>query len=77
MLLKPSPAPLDGQLRSERDVARHRRLYCSHYDKCLDESIRRNWQGFTCMRCPLSDQAENKPALGAFANHRRGDRFTS
>jgi hypothetical protein len=77
MLLKPSPAPLDGPLRSERDIAKHRRLYCPHYDRCLDESIRLNWQGFTCSRCPLSENVGKGPRLGPYATQRRGDRFSS
>ena len=77
MLLRPMPTELDGPLRSERDIAKHRRLYCPFYDRCLDESIRLDWQGFSCARCPLCETVGRAPGPGSFAQQRRGDRFSS
>ncbi|MBS1153907.1 MAG: hypothetical protein H6Q89_5605 [Myxococcaceae bacterium] len=73
VLLKPDPTPLESTLRSERDIMRHRRLYCLHYDKCLNASIEEGWQSFTCTRCPLSDSADTQPRAGSFAQERRPD----
>lgn len=54
-LIQPEPTQLDSTLRGEKDIARHRRLYCTHYDGCLNHSIARGWQSFSCMRCPLRE----------------------
>lgn len=70
-MLMPAPSPLDGPLRTDADVAHHRRLYCAHYDGCLDESVRRSWGGFTCMHCPLRSLAGEGPSVQPFADQRR------
>lgn len=75
MLLKPTPTELDGPLRSERDIARHRRLYCVHYAGCLDESINKSWGGFSCMRCPISELTGEERLRVSAAEQRKGDRF--
>lgn len=62
---KPEPAELDSPLRGERDIARHRRLYCAHYDGCLDHSIAAGWESFSCVRCPLSEEADKAPRWAA------------
>lgn len=61
-LFQPEPVPLDSPLRGEKDIARHRRLYCSHYDRCLDHSIAQGWQSFSCTMCPLSEAAAKGPS---------------
>ncbi len=73
MVLKPEPTELESTLSSEQDILRHRRLYCGHYDLCLDHSIAQGWQSFTCTKCPLSARADNQPGAGAFAQERRPD----
>jgi hypothetical protein len=73
VLLKPEPTELDSCLRSERDILKHRRLYCSHYEKCLDASVENGWQSFTCTQCPLSEYADTAPRPGSFAQERRPD----
>lgn len=60
---KPEPAQLDSPLREEKDIARHRRLYCTHYDGCLDHSIALGWQSFSCTMCPLSEAADKSPKV--------------
>lgn len=75
ILLKPDPSELDAPLRSERDIARHRRLYCTHYDACLNLSIANCWQSFSCLHCPLADLAEKEPRPGSFAEERRPDHW--
>jgi hypothetical protein len=30
-----------------------RKLFCAHYDTCLDEAIRRGWSGFSCKECAI------------------------
>jgi len=73
LMWKPEPSPLDGPLRSEADVARHRRLYCGHYDRCLSQSVREGWGGFSCMHCPLRDQATQGLAPEPFADQRHSE----
>lgn len=33
------------------DSSKHRYLDCSHYDKCLNKAIRKNWESFSCINC--------------------------
>lgn len=73
VLLKPEPMALESTLRSEKDILRHRRLYCSHYDQCLNHSVENGWQSFTCTRCPLSEYADTQPRAVSFAQERRPD----
>ncbi|HEY0881879.1 MAG TPA: hypothetical protein VGD87_10140 [Archangium sp.] len=68
--LQPTPTSLEGPLRSERDVAQHRRLYCSHYEKCLDRSVAEGWDGFTCTHCPLQAIADEGPGSLPYARAR-------
>ena len=48
--LKPNPVQHEEPLRGEADIAQHRRLYCGHYSRCLDVSVREGWSGFTSER---------------------------
>ena len=38
----------------------HRRLFCQHYNTCLDHAVRRWWQGFSCSRCPIIEQTKEE-----------------
>ncbi len=71
MALKPNPVQLESPLRGEADIAQHRRLYCGHYSRCLDVSVREGWSGFTCLHCPLRDFASGGPRSESFARQRR------
>ncbi len=75
MLSKPAPTPLDGPLRSEKDISTHRRIYCGHYHQCLNESIRRGWAAFTCVRCPISEGPGKEANRLSAAEQRKGDHF--
>jgi hypothetical protein len=75
LLLMPAPVAMEGALRTDEEVARHRRLYCSHYDGCLDLSVREAWGGFSCLQCPLKDVAGHGPAHEPFAHQRRAERL--
>ncbi len=71
LLRKPEPMRLKGPLRSEEEVLEHRRLYCGHYDQCLNESVYSGWAGFSCTRCPMRDQGVQSPSSEPFAHQRR------
>ena len=73
--LRPAPARYVGPLRSDDDIARHRRLYCTRYRQCLDDSIRAGWDGFTCLHCPLRDAA-GESSSAPFAQDRRSPPLT-
>ena len=49
-----------------------RKLFCSHYDTCLTEAVRRGWSDWTCARCDLRD-AIPAPSASRFAQDRRRD----
>ncbi len=60
-LLKPFPTELAAPINPEAaggkgGVEGHRNLFCAHYDDCLDEAVKRGWNSFTCLRCPLFQQ---------------------
>lgn len=40
-----------------------RRVFCLHYDSCLDVAIERGWASFSCLEC--STQEEEDRALSA------------
>lgn len=71
--LVPTPSPLDSALHSEHDIAKHRRLYCGHYNECLSRSVREGWAGFSCLNCPLKDLAVTGLTSEPFAHQRRAE----
>jgi hypothetical protein len=74
--VKPNPVPLEGTLRSERQILQHRRLGCPLYAGCLDESVRNGWESFSCLQCPIANKVDALPTdLGKFATMRKGDRY--
>lgn len=75
--MKPCPTDLPQTINPEAGPAKagvevHRNLNCHHYDMCLDEAVRRGWQSFSCVRCPLY-QLTAPPELGieSYATQRR------
>lgn len=44
------PEPLEGLL-SRREVADHRYLFCSDYERCLDAALENAWVSWSCARC--------------------------
>ena len=75
--MKPCPTELQQSINPEAGpkrlgVEQHRNLNCSHYDNCLDEAVRRGWQSFTCIKCPLY-ALPSGPQVGieTFATQRR------
>jgi hypothetical protein len=76
-VVKPNPVPLDGILRSERQIIQHRKLDCPFYAGCLDYSVNAGWESFSCLQCPIAARLEEAPKdIVTFANQRKGDRFT-
>ncbi|MCI0673545.1 MAG: hypothetical protein L0Y64_24105, partial [Myxococcaceae bacterium] len=75
--MKPCPTDLPQTINPEAGPKRagveaHRNLNCYHYDGCLDEAVRRGWQSFTCMKCPLySMAAPPQVTLESYATQRR------
>ncbi|MBI5545549.1 MAG: hypothetical protein HY901_16815 [Deltaproteobacteria bacterium] len=56
--MKPFPTELQNTINPEpsgkhASVEFQRNLFCSHYDDCLDEAVKKGWNSFTCVRCPL------------------------
>lgn len=76
-MLKPCPTDLPQTINPEAGPTRpgvesHRNLNCNHYDKCLDEAVRRGWQSFTCAKCPLyAVTAPPQMGIEAYATQRR------
>ncbi len=74
--MTPHPVPLDGTLRSERQILLHRRLGCPFYGQCLDRSIADGWESFSCLQCEIARVADKLPHdPGKYATARKGDRY--
>lgn len=72
--MTPHPVPLDGTLRSERQILIHRRMGCPYYAGCLNESVAQRWESFSCTHCPIAAEADALPhELRKYANQRKGD----
>jgi hypothetical protein len=72
VLAKPSPTELTAPINPDRGVEGHRNLFCSYYDSCLDEAVKKGWNSWTCARCALfSLQPEVDVGLEGYATQRR------
>ena len=40
----------------EDEVAAHRRIYCRHYDRCIDLSEAKQWESFSCEECVIREE---------------------
>jgi hypothetical protein len=75
--MKPCPTELPQSINPEAGpkrlgVEHHRNLDCAHYDNCLDEAVRRGWQSFTCIKCPLyALPSAQQAGIESFATQRR------
>ena len=75
--MKPLPTELPQSINPDAGPKRagvesHRNLNCNHYDNCLDEAVRRGWQSFSCMKCPLCTlTAAPQMGIEAYATQRR------
>ena len=36
----------------ERCAQVNRKVFCRHYNGCLDHAVKNDWQGFSCESCP-------------------------
>jgi hypothetical protein len=52
---QPTPAALSAGL----DRVPFRRLYCVHYDTCLEQVCARGWRSWTCTRCRETEEISN------------------
>lgn len=80
--MKVFPTELQNTINPEpsgkhASVEFQRNLFCNHYDECLDEAVKKSWNSFTCVRCPLFSVSANtqqpKKGVGieAYATQRR------
>ncbi|HUB06777.1 MAG TPA: hypothetical protein VMB50_07245 [Myxococcales bacterium] len=75
--MKPNPTELEAAINPDAHgrkagVESHRRLFCPHYDDCLDEAVARGWNSWTCSRCPLNAVSpEVEGGLESYATQRR------
>jgi hypothetical protein len=47
------PNPIRAARLGAGDAATSRDLYCSNYKGCMNIALRGDWEGFSCMACPL------------------------
>ena len=75
VLTKETPNPTESAESPALMGRELRNVFCSLYDRCLDEVVRRGWTNWTCRRCALVD-ATKPPSATRYANDRprnRGD----
>ena len=71
-LAEPSPTELAAPINPDRGVEGHRNLFCSYYDGCLDEAVKKGWNSWSCTRCGLfAAQADVAGGLESYATQRR------
>jgi hypothetical protein len=72
VLAKPCPSELAAPINPDRGVDGHRNLFCSYYDGCLDEAVKKGWSSWSCTRCDLfSVQPDVGQGLENYATQRR------
>jgi hypothetical protein len=74
LLDKPCPTELAAPINPDRGVEGQRNLYCSFYDGCLDEAVKKGWNSWSCTRCQLfALEAEDdlEGGVEAYATQRR------
>jgi hypothetical protein len=72
VLLKPYPTELPAPINPDRGVEAHRNLFCTFYDACLDEAVKRGWNSWTCTRCAMfAIQPDMEAGLESYATQRR------
>ncbi len=82
--MKPFPTELQNTSNPEpsgkhASVEFQRNLFCGHYDDCLDEAVKKGWNSFTCVRCPLyavaagpsTQKEEARKGIEVYATQRR------
>ncbi|HWE25409.1 MAG TPA: hypothetical protein VG496_15835 [Myxococcales bacterium] len=76
VMAKPMPTELTTPINLEGNrkmsVESHRNLFCTAYDDCLNEAVKRGWNSFTCVRCPNYTIVESpEHSIEAFATQRK------
>ena len=77
LMAKPFPTEMSTQINLEGNrkmsVEAHRNLFCTSYDECLNEAVKRGWNSFTCVRCPnyTINHAAPENSIEAFATQRK------
>lgn len=77
LLAKPFPTemttPINIEGNKKMSVEAHRNLFCTAYDECLNEAVKRGWNSFTCVRCPNYNMTHVSPenSIEAFATQRK------
>lgn len=41
-----------NSILSTKESIQHRHLDCPKYERCLDKAINKNWESFSCAKCP-------------------------
>ncbi len=72
MLARPCPNELDSPINPDRSVEGHRNLFCSYYDGCLGEAVKKGWNSWSCTRCSLfAVEPDVHHGLESYATQRR------
>lgn len=64
-------APTEVEVATSSPVTLVKNTECSHYEKCLDVAVYRNWSAWTCKGCPFQKEKGGQLLLKDFADRRR------
>jgi hypothetical protein len=71
-LATPCPTELTAPINPDRGVEGQRNLFCTYYDGCLDEAVRKGWNSWTCQSCRLfAIQPDLDAGIESYATQRR------
>lgn len=48
--------------KCHHDRRNQRKLFCRHYDDCLNVAVRAGWANFGCIRCTSNERVDVTPA---------------
>ncbi|WP_426756876.1 hypothetical protein [Myxococcus sp. Y35] len=71
----PQPRPTEFRLplRAESfSIDEHRNVHCRFYGGCIDVAVKKDWDSFTCAKCPLFHE-DRAPGASAYAFNQPAD----
>ena len=69
-----NPTALNSEESRRLAEQEHRNVFCGAYNRCLDFVMRKNWQDWTCSRCP-NFGINTRPGAVSFAHDRPSGPF--
>lgn len=52
LMVRPVIVKLDRSIEF-KEVSLHRHINCERYERCLLKAGKKDWEGFSCIKCPI------------------------